>query len=238
MGLHLLSNSNFIFPHPFTADKDGFLALGGDLSIDRLIQAYRCGIFPWYNESTPILWFSTSPRLVLYPNHLKISKSMRSFLKKNNYRISFDHDFESVITACAMHKREGQDGTWITADMQSAYIKLHELGFAHSVEIWDGDNLVGGLYGIALGKIFYGESMFALESNTSKLAFISLVRMLESKGFNLVDCQQDTPHLRSFGAELISKEEFFRALKLNMFNSDNQYKWTAWAEEYQALLQK
>lgn len=228
MAHFLLQDSNYVFPHPYLADKDGFLAMGGDLSPERILSAYQFGIFPWYNDNTPILWFSTHPRLILYPEKLKVSKSMNQLLKKDAFRITIDTVFEKVITACALKKRNDQDGTWITDSLKDSFIKLHELGYAHSVEVWDNNELVGGLYGLAMGKIFYGESMFANRSNASKYGFIKLIKLLKEKSFTLIDCQQDTPHLRSFGAELIKKESFFNALKANSFEEVNYKKWTDW----------
>ena len=224
----LLEKSNHIFPHPYLADKDGFLAMGGDLSVGRLLSAYRSGIFPWYNDSTPILWFSTHPRLVLFPKELKVSKSMKQLFRRKAFDITIDTEFEKVIDYCARQKRDGQDGTWITDELKQAFVQLHEMGYVHSVEVWEDGILVGGLYGLALGKVFYGESMFAHKSNASKYGFISLITLLREKSFELVDCQQDTPHLRSFGADLITKEDFFNKLKLNVLEEGFIGKWTNW----------
>lgn len=227
----LLEESNYIFPHPYLADKDGFLAMGGDLAPDRLLSAYQAGIFPWYNDNTPLLWFATHPRLVLFPEKLKVSKSMKQLLKRETFEVTLDTAFESVIEHCAKHKRENQDGTWITNELKNAFLILHEMGYAHSVEVWEQDELVGGLYGMALGKIFYGESMFALKSNASKYGFISLIKLLKEKSFELIDCQQDTAHLRSFGAELISKENFHARLKKNALRKDQPSNWTHWIND-------
>lgn len=228
MSIFLLDQNQYIFPHPHLADKDGFLAIGGDLSSQRLLSAYQAGIFPWYNDDTPILWFSTSPRLVLYPDKLKISKSMRQLLNRKAFRITMDTSFQKVIESCAIHKRVNQSGTWITEELKQSFLTLHEMGFAHSVEVWEDEELVGGLYGLSIGKVFYGESMFAKKSNASKYGFISLVSLLKEKSFTLIDCQQDTPHLRSFGAELISKEAFLHAMKLNSFQEGHVGKWNSW----------
>jgi len=233
----LLEKSNYIFPHPYLADKDGFLAMGGDLSPGRLLSAYQAGIFPWYNDSTPILWFSTHPRLVLFPDRLKVSKSMKQLLRRKAFSITIDTVFERVIDHCASQKRENQDGTWITDELKNSFIELHNKGYAHSVEVWDEEQLVGGLYGLALGKVFYGESMFALKSNASKYGFITLINLLKDKSFKLVDCQQDTPHLRSFGAELMRKEDFHAALKQNTLIENYQGKWTDWIDD-QSTFQK
>ena len=233
----LLESSSYIFPHPYLADNDGFLAMGGDLSSGRLLSAYKAGIFPWYNDNTPILWFSTHPRLVLFPDKLKISKSMKQLIRQNAFDVTIDTSFSKVIEQCALQKRAGQDGTWITDDLKIAFIKLHDMGFAHSVEVWEDGELVGGLYGLALGRVFYGESMFALKSNASKYGFISLITLLKAKSFDMVDCQQDTPHLRSFGAELISKEDFHGRLKQNSLVEDHRGKWTSWIGD-QSTFQK
>jgi len=228
VSIFLLDQNKILFPHPYLADKDGFLAIGGDLSPRRLLSAYQSGIFPWYNDNTPILWFSTHPRLVLYPDKLKVSKSMRQLINKNAFRVTMDTNFTSVIESCAEQKRTNQAGTWITSDLQKSFITLHEMGYAHSVEVWEGKNMVGGLYGLSLGKVFYGESMFAKKSNASKYGFISLVSTLKEKAFSLIDCQQDTPHLRSFGAELISREKFLEAMKSNTLEEGFVGKWTEW----------
>lgn len=205
----------FSFPHPLLADDDGFLCVGGDLHPSRLLTAYQYGIFPWYSEDQPILWWFTSPRMVLYPSELKVSKSMRNVLNRDLFRVTYDTAFPDVIAQCKRIYRPGQGGTWISDEMMDAYIELHDMGHAHSVEVWDGELLVGGLYGIILGKIFYGESMFAHTSNASKVGFIHLVRKLESLGFELIDCQQETPHLTSLGARLIDGTTFLDHLRQN-----------------------
>ena len=205
------------FPHPSLADKSGLLAIGGDLNPHRLLLAYQFGIFPWYNQDEPILWWSPDPRCVLYPEELKVTKSMRNFMRKNTFRITLDQEFVKVIQACRLINRTGQSGTWITCDMEHAYIKLHKLGYAHSVEVWQNDQLVGGLYGIGLGKIFFGESMFSNLPNASKFGFIKFVQILKEMGFFLIDCQQDTSHLRSLGATTIPRESFLNALRKNIF---------------------
>ncbi len=203
------------FPPITYADIDGLLALGGDLSVDRLLEAYNNGIFPWYNEGQPILWFSPDPRMVLFPSELKVSKSMRQVIKKNQFEVTFNKDFDSVIQNCSTIARPEQDGTWITRDMQNAYKKLHELGYAISVEVWKNSELVGGLYGIWLKekKVFCGESMFAKVSNASKFGFINLVEWLVKKEVKLIDCQVYTDHLASLGAKEIPREEFLKFLK-------------------------
>ena len=205
-----------VFPRPELAREDGLLAVGGDLDPERLMLAYSLGIFPWYSHPEPILWWSPDPRCVLYPDKLKISKSMRQVLKRGTFRVTFDRDFAGVITACRAMERPGQHGTWITQEMLEAYLALHDMGVAHSVEVWNGEELAGGLYGLTLGSIFYGESMFARESNASKAGFITLVPLLARQGITLIDCQTHTPHLESLGAEMVSGEQFREELAAGM----------------------
>jgi len=212
--LNFLSKE-LIFPHPTKTDRRGCLAYGGDLSTERLLLAYRSGIFPWFNEGEPIGWFSPDPRMVLFPHDLYVSKSMKHVLERSYFEITYNTAFEKVMQNCSKIKRDGQFGTWITNDMITAYVKLHELGFAHSVEAWQNGELVGGLYGIALGKCFFGESMFAKASNASKAAFISFVKKLEMHGFWLIDCQMYTEHLASLGADLIPRNIFLQYLEKN-----------------------
>lgn len=199
------------FPHPSLADEDGLLAVGGDLSSQRLLLAYCNGIFPWFSEAEPILWWSPDPRFVLYPENIKVSHSMKKLLKKNIYRVTYDTCFRDIISNCANTRKD--TGTWITNEMIEAYCNLHDLGFAHSVETWYEDKLVGGLYGLALGKCFFGESMFSIMDNASKTAIITLSRLLEQKGFLMIDCQVYTEHLESLGAVKIPREEFLRLLE-------------------------
>lgn len=194
-----------IFPNPELAEPDGLLAIGGDLSVERLMNAYAEGIFPWYSYKEPILWYSPHERFVLFPDELKISKSMRKVLRSGEFEVTFNQDFEAVITACANVLREGQKGTWITDEMKSAYLELHRLKKAHSVEVWKGDELAGGLYGVEVNKIFCGESMFSKVSNASKTALIILC---QQKQYELIDCQMYTEHLESLGAVMISREEY------------------------------
>ena len=206
--------SSFDFPSAAKANKDGLLAIGGDLHPERILTAYRKGIFPWFEEGQPFLWWSPNPRMVLIPDNVLISKSMRKILRDNVFKIRFDTSFTKVMEACAKTDRIGQDGTWITSDMIQAYSALHEMGYAHSVEAYNNKNeLVGGLYGLAIGKIFFGESMFHLESNASKAGFINLTYFLQKEGFQLIDAQQDTDHLRSLGAELIPRSKFLRMVE-------------------------
>lgn len=212
MSFYWLDANDLSFPHPDLANADGLLAVGGDLSPDRLLLAYRWGIFPWYTELDPILWWSPDPRFVLFPDELKVSKSMRPYFNQQKYRVTFDQQFSEVIKACQQTRRRGQRGTWITSDMRRAYIQLHQMGYAHSVEVWEGEQLVGGLYGLALGRVFFGESMFARAANASKFGFISLVRRLQGRGYRLIDCQQETAHLASLGARAIPRMDFLQRL--------------------------
>ena len=195
------------------SEPNGLLCAGGDLSPQRLINAYSQGIFPWYAKGEPILWWSPNPRMVLVPSEFKLSRSLLRTLRVGRYHVRLDRDFPSVIRACAEARRKGQAGTWITSEMQSAYLTLHELGYAHSVETWIDDALVGGLYGLAIGKMFYGESMFSLVSDASKIALAHLVRYLKAQGFGLIDCQMNTPHLASLGAREIPRSDFITRLR-------------------------
>lgn len=188
-------------------EPNGLLAAGGDLSADRLIQAYRHGCFPWYQQGQPILWWSPNPRTVLLPNELHVSRSLAKVMRQQRYQVSFDQDFPAVIRACA-EPRDYADGTWITGSMQAAYIELHNRGLAHSVEVWQDDLLVGGLYGLAMGQLFFGESMFSRADNASKVGFVTLVEQLKAWGFVLIDCQMPTEHLQSLGARSISRADF------------------------------
>ncbi|PWK25829.1 leucyl/phenylalanyl-tRNA--protein transferase [Maribacter polysiphoniae] len=201
------------FPPVADAHIDGLVAVGGDLSPERLLLAYKRGIFPWFNEGSMVMWWSPDPRMVLYPNQVRISKSMRKVLKGGQFQLTKNTSFEQVIDQCATIKRKGQDGTWITQDMKKAYLKLHAMGVAQSYEVWEEGRLVGGLYGIDLGHVFCGESMFSTVSNASKFAFINLARELDQKGCRLIDCQLYTSHLESLGAKEIPREDFMGILK-------------------------
>ena len=203
-------DKRIVFPDPSLAEEDGLLAVGGDLSTSRLLLAYRNGIFPWYNDDTPILWYSPHERFVLFTDELKISKSMRQVLRSGRLRVTYDQNFAKVINACSIVDRKGQDGTWITADMKDAYIRLHQEGYAHSVEVWKDEKLVGGLYGVQVGEVFCGESMFSEVNNASKVALISLCN---SGKYKLIDCQVYTEHLESMGARMISREEYLAILQ-------------------------
>jgi leucyl/phenylalanyl-tRNA--protein transferase len=208
-------NKDLIFPPVEMADEDGLLAIGGDLSTERLLLAYRKGIFPWYNEDEPICWWSPDPRFVLYPEELKVSSSMRTVLNNGKFRFTINRSFTEVIQNCKTITRKGQAGTWISPAVQKAYITLHEQEFAHSAEAWMDGKLVGGLYGIRLGNIFFGESMFSLEKNASKFAFINYVAHLQNENVQLIDCQVYTEHLESLGARMISRDIFTKTLASN-----------------------
>lgn len=208
-----LDEQNLEFPCADMAldEPPGLLAVGGDLSPARLVKAYRSGIFPWYEDGQPLLWWCPDPRTVLLPRQLHVSRSMRKFLKHSSLRVSLDSAFAEVMQGCA-EPRDYTDATWITQEMQDAYQELHRLGIAHSVEVWEQDQLVGGLYGLALGKVFFGESMFSRRPNASKTAFIRLTGQLAGWGFELIDCQMPTDHLFSFGAQSLSRDEFLQRL--------------------------
>ncbi|RTZ73418.1 MAG: leucyl/phenylalanyl-tRNA--protein transferase [Gammaproteobacteria bacterium] len=208
------------FPDPATAETapDGLLAMGGDLTLPRLVSAYRQGIFPWYSQGQPILWWSPDPRMVLFPEELHLSRSLRKELRKRRFEITFDRNFEAVIRACAAPRHPGE-GAWLTHEMILAYETLHERGMAHSVEAWQEGQLVGGLYGVQQGSLFFGESMFSRVSNASKVAFVHLVRSLQQHGCPLIDCQVYTPHLESLGATLIPRTRFLELVKRHIDDS-------------------
>jgi leucyl/phenylalanyl-tRNA--protein transferase len=204
-----LLDDECIFPDTALAEPDGLLAIGGDLSVERLLLAYQSGIFPWFSEGDPILWYAPLERCVIFPDRINISKSMRKIVQSGVFQVTENTSFAAVIRNCAQTPRLGQDGTWITDDMQKAYIKLHEKGIAHSIEVWRDQVLVGGLYGIKIGNVFCGESMFSLVSNASKVALIHLAKNM---GFELIDCQLPNDHLMSMGAEMISRENYLDIL--------------------------
>lgn len=232
MPVFWLDDESLDFPAPELATPEGIIAVGGDLSAERLLTAYSEGIFPWFNEGDPILWWSPDPRFVLFPSELVVSRSMRPYFNQKKFQVSFDRDFEGVMRNCQQSNRNGQSGdTWITEDMIQAYVQVHRLGYAHSVEVWQEDELVGGLYGISLGKIFFGESMFAKVSNASKYGFITLVQNLREKGFVLIDCQQQTQHLGSLGARPISRKSFLQYLEENKKQETLTGSWTQFFAE-------
>ena len=207
-------------------EPDGLLAAGGDLSAERLLNAYRHGIFPWFSEGEPILWWSPDPRCVLFPDRLKISRSLRKTLKKQPFEIRFDTAFADVMHACAQ-PRPDQSGTWITYEMFLAYVNLHQLGYAHSVECWHQDQLVGGLYGVALGRVFFGESMFSRMTDASKVALVHLRDFIQARGFQLIDAQVHTPHLESLGAEMIPRRRFAELVRQYTGDDEQPGKWSA-----------
>ncbi len=218
-------SEDLAFPSPHLASKEGLLAVGGDLTRTRLLLAYSQGIFPWYSENEPILWWSPDPRLVLYPDELKVSRSLSKLIKKGAYTVTVDRAFEQVINECARVRLENQEGTWIVDEMVTAYCDLHQSGFAHSVEAWEDSRLAGGLYGVSLGCCFFGESMFTRVSNASKVAFVSLVQHLRSLNFALIDCQVTTGHLTRFGAREISRARYLKELKEALKSPTLRGKW-------------
>lgn len=213
--VYFIQQENSLFPNPDFAEEDGLLAAGGTLSVKRLVQAYTSGIFPWYSLEEIPFWFAPDPRFVLFPDKLKISKSMYQLFKHNAFRVSYNTCFKEVIINCAIADRKEDTGTWITPDFIEAYIAMHNEGYAHSVEVWKENDLVGGLYGVAIGKIFAGESMFSLQSNASKYALIALIEKLKTLQFLVVDCQVHSAHLESMGAEEISRNSFMDIIKKN-----------------------
>ena len=219
-------SDDFQFPLPETTSEEGIIAMGGNLSPGMLLSAYRRGIFPWFSPGDPILWWCPDPRFVLFPGELHVSKSMRRFLKETHLSVTLDTDFSGVIKGCSEAPRPAQDGTWISKEMEKGYKELHNLGFAHSVEIRDGNELAGGLYGVSLGKCFFGESMFAKKPNASKFGFILFINALKARGFSLIDCQVYTPHLETLGARLIPREEFLPLLEKNLSFPTLRGKWT------------
>ena len=225
-----LSTYFLAFPNPYYSDDDGLLAHGGDLSSERLLLAYQKGIFPWYAKGDPILWWSPNPRLLLYTHKFKVQKSFRRVLRSGKFTVTFDKSFREVIKHCATVFRDGQEATWILPEMSAAYIKLHDEGYAHSVEVHREGKLVGGLYGVAFGKAFFGESMFSLVSDASKVAFKALSDVLGSKGYDFIDCQMKTDHMVRLGAEVVERDIFLDALSLAVekptdFGSWQDFKW-------------
>jgi leucyl/phenylalanyl-tRNA--protein transferase len=219
-------SQKLLFPSPHLASHEGLLAVGGDLSINRLLLAYRLGIFPWYSEGEPILWWSPDPRLVLYPDELKTSRSLNKVIKRRAFKVTIDRAFEEVISECARVRLETQEGTWIVDEMVSAYCRLHTAGFAHSVEAWREGRLAGGLYGVSLGKCFFGESMFTRVTNASKVALVALVNHLKALRFDLIDCQIATAHLKRFGAREISRARYLEELNMALTAPTLRGSWT------------
>lgn len=216
-----LDDNQLIFPSPSLAEEDGLLAVGGDLRIERLLLAYANGIFPWYSEDTPILWYAPHVRFVLFPEEIKVSKSMTKVIAKGGFTVTYNLAFERVIQNCAAINRKDQDGTWIVDEMQEAYINLHNNGFAHSIEVWQGNELIGGLYGVLVGKVFCGESMFSKISNASKIALIYLCQHFD---LDLVDCQIYSEHLESMGAKLIDSKIFYNLLSNQHYTANGLQK--------------
>jgi len=227
MPVYGLDPDYLFFPNPEYAREDGLLAIGGCLREDWVLRAYEQGIFPWFNSGDPILWWSVDPRSVLFFSELHIQKSMRPYLNSDKYKFSIDTDFKGVMKACANAPGRGQNQTWISEEMTEVYASLHELGLAHSAEIWEDGELVGGLYGVSLGRAFFGESMFSNRKNMSKLAFIRLSRYLEKKNFDFIDCQVPTPHLTSLGAKNISRKEYLERLNKSLAPESIIGKWKA-----------
>jgi len=221
-----------IFPNPRYAADEGLLAFGGDLSPNRLLMAYRKGIFPWYNADDPILWWSPNPRLVLYPEEFKMSKSFRRTLRKNRFEVKFDQKFDEVIEYCSRVPRKGQEGTWIIDEVKEAYKELFSMGFAHSIEVYEENELVGGLYGLAMGRAFFGESMFSLGKDTSKVAFKALSDVLSLRGYDFIDCQVSNNHLLSMGAVEISRDKFLDELDEALLKSSDLGSWREFSWEY------
>ncbi|MCZ2101248.1 MAG: leucyl/phenylalanyl-tRNA--protein transferase [Chitinophagales bacterium] len=208
--------NNIWFPHPMVVDKSGILSIGGDLSIERLLLAYHYGIYPWYNVNEPILWWCPKPRYVIFPEAIKVSKSMRSYFNQEKFDVTYNQQFDEVIRQCQIIKRKNQRGTWISEEVIEAYTNLYHMGLVTSVEVWNkAGNLAGGLYGVNIGRVFFGESMFSLESNASKFGFISLARQLALDNYMVIDCQQPNAHLASLGGTFISGQEFHGILKKN-----------------------
>lgn len=224
-----------VFPHPDESEPDGLLAVGGDLSPERLLTAYSTGIFPWYDDQSPILWWSLDPRLILFPDNLHVSKRLKRRIKHDHYRVTLDENFELVIDHCAGKNRPGQNGTWIIPEMKEAYVKLFRLGFAHSVEVWEDSELVGGLYGVSLGRFFSGESMFFLKPDASKFGFSFLVRFLIHRDFGFIDCQQPTDHLKSLGAIELRRSQFLKILSDSMNHPTVRGKWEFFSGEYELI---
>ena len=220
-----LDENILAFPHPESARFRGALAMGGEITVQRLQLSYSYGIFPWYNEGDPVRWYCPNPRFVIFPNKVKVAKSMRPYFNLNKYQVTYNQAFETVIRACQLVPRISQKGggTWITEAIVDGYSAMHKMGLATSVEVWDGTTLVGGLYGVNIGKCFFGESMFSLKSNASKFGFISLAAKLEKEGYYIIDCQMANPYLKSLGGEFISGRDFQAIMRENILFTLSQY---------------
>lgn len=220
------------FPNPREASEEGLLAFGGDLNPNRILKAYRSGIFPWFNSDDPILWWSPNPRMLLYPQDFRTSKSFRRVLRNKGYEVKFDYNFKEVITQCGNIFRPNQEGTWLTTEMIEAYLELHDMGFAHSIETYYKGKLVGGLYGIAMGKAFFGESMFTNMPDASKVALYALSSICVKKCYHFIDCQVETPHLLKWGAKLVQRDIFLDQLEDSLENSTDFGSWRDWTWQY------
>jgi len=227
-----LRRSSYDFPSAREASEEGLLAFGGDLTPNRILKAYRSGIFPWFNPEDPILWWSPNPRMLLFPQDFKSNKSFRRVLRNKGFEVRFDTDFEAVITHCGDVPREGQEGTWLTKEMKEAYIEIHNMGFAHSVETYYEGKLVGGLYGIAMGRGFFGESMFSLMPNASKVAIKALSSICVKRSYDFIDCQVETPHLINWGARLVERDSFLDMLEDTLTKTTDFGSWGDWSWEY------
>jgi leucyl/phenylalanyl-tRNA--protein transferase len=217
---------SWVFPHPAKERNGEFpLISGGKLIPERLLTAYAWGIFPWYSEGYPVSWYSLMPRCIITPSKAIIEKNLRPILRKRLYHVTFDTAFEQVIENCAIVQRTGQRGTWITDDLKNAFTQLHEMHWAHSVEVWDNDELVGGLYGMAIGKVFFGESMFHLRSNASKIAFAYLIAFLQSQNYTMIDCQMESPLVNRFGSIMVEGDYFYAVLKHNLLEESENFSW-------------
>jgi leucyl/phenylalanyl-tRNA--protein transferase len=234
MPVWLIPEGECFFPHPAQTDASGIVAVGGDLSVETLLLAYQFGIFPWYGQGEPVLWWFPDPRAILYPSKVRIHKSMRPYFNQPKFTISLDSEFNQVILQCRLSERRGQENaTWIHDEIMEAYVELYEAGFAHSLEVLEGEELVGGLYGVALGKVFFGESMFSTGSNASKFGLIALCQFLEYHGFQLIDCQQDTPHMRRMGSEVIAAGAFLDQMRRNIFEPHLKGSWRSlWDDRF------
>jgi len=221
-----------IFPSARDASEEGLLAFGGDLNPNRILKAYREGIFPWYSPEDPILWWSPNPRLLLFPKEFKTSKSFRRVLRNKGFVVKFDHAFEEVITYCGDVPREGQEGSWLTKEMKEAYIELHNMGYAHSIETYYEGKLVGGLYGIAIGRGFFGESMFSLMSDASKVSLHALSNLCVEKSYDFIDCQVETPHLIKWGAKQVERDDFLDLLEKTINKETDFGSWRTWSWTY------
>jgi leucyl/phenylalanyl-tRNA--protein transferase len=225
MPVFLLSDK-IEFPPPYLASKAGLLAVGGDLSRERLLLAYRMGIFPWYSDGEPLLWWSPDPRLVLYPEEIRISKTLKKIIKQDKFHLTIDTAFDQVVNACAQIRIDKNEGTWIVQEMIDAYCRLHDAGFAHSVEAWYQGELAGGIYGVSLGKCFFGESMFSRISNASNITLVKLVEYLKTLSFDMLDCQITTEHLIRFGAREIQRDVFLKQLEQSLEATTRQGRWS------------